>query len=210
METSRSENEARPVVLEGEHVRLEPLTMAHHAALWEIAKDHDLWLWTAADVKAPDDLARYMETALGEQAAGRALPFATIARASGRAVGSTRFGNIEPLNRRVEIGWTWLGSAWQRTAVNTEAKLLMLTHAFEVWGCIRVELKTDALNQSSRAAIARLGAMEEGTLRRHIVTQAGRVRDTVYYSILDEEWPSIKARLEARLRKSSVSRAVRP
>ena len=210
METSRSENEARPVVLEGEHVRLEPLTMAHHAALWEIAKDHDLWRWTATDVKAPDDLARYMETALGEQAAGRSLPFATFAKASGRVAGSTRFGNIEPLNRRVEIGWTWLGSAWQRTAVNTEAKLLMLTHAFEVWGCIRVELKTDALNQSSRAAIARLGAMEEGTMRRHIVTQTGRVRDTVYYSILDEEWPSIKARLEARLRKSSVSRSVRP
>jgi RimJ/RimL family protein N-acetyltransferase len=196
--------EIRPITLEGDHVRLEPLAMAHHTALWEIAKDHELWRWTAADIRAPEDLARYMETALAEQAAGRALPFATVAKAQGRPVGSTRFGNIEPLNRRAEIGWTWLGSVWQRTAVNTEAKLLMLTHAFEHWGCIRIELKTDALNQASRAAIARLGAKEEGTLRRHIVTQTGRVRDTVYYSILEEEWPSIKARLEARLRKTSV------
>ncbi len=203
MPDARPVMEIRPVTLEGDHVRLEPLTMAHHAVLWETAKDHDLWRWTASDIRKPEDLTRYMETALAEQAAGRALPFATVARAHGRAVGSTRFGNIEPLNRRVEIGWTWLGSAWQRTAVNTEAKLLMLTHAFESWGCIRVELKTDALNQASRAAIARLGAKEEGTLRRHIVTQRGRVRDTVYYSILDEEWPSIKARLEARLRKTS-------
>ena len=203
MVESRNVTEARPVTLEGEHVRLEPLTMAHHVALWEIAKDHELWRWTATDIRTPDDLARYMETALAEQAAGRSLPFATIAKAPGHPVGSTRFGNIEPLNRRAEIGWTWLGSAWQRTAVNSEAKLLMLTHAFETWGCIRVELKTDALNQASRAAIARLGAKEEGTMRRHIVTQTGRVRDTVYYSILDEEWPSIKARLEARLRKPS-------
>jgi RimJ/RimL family protein N-acetyltransferase len=201
VQKTRPEMEIRPVTLDGEHVRLEPLTMAHHAALWEIAKDHELWRWTAADIRTPDDLSRYMETALAEQAAGRALPFATIARAAGRAVGSTRFGNLEPLNRRAEIGWTWVGHDWQRTAVNTEAKLLMLTHAFETWGCIRVELKTDALNQASRAAIARLGAKEEGTMRRHIITQAGRVRDTVYYSIIDEEWPALKARLEARLRK---------
>lgn len=202
MADARPVMEIRPVTLEGDHVRLEPLTMAHHAALWEIASDHELWRWTASDLRKPGDLTRYMETALAEQAAGRALPFATIAKAQGRAIGSTRFGNIEPLNRRAEIGWTWLGGAWQRTAVNTEAKLLMLTHAFERWGCIRVELKTDALNQASRAAIARLGAKEEGTMRRHIVTQTGRVRDTVYYSILDEEWPSIKARLEARLHKA--------
>ena len=203
MSETRSEMVVRPLTLDGEHVRLEPLTMAHHAALWEIAKDHELWRWTASDIRAPEDLARYMETALAEQAAGRALPFATIAKSSGRPVGSTRFGNIEPLNRRAEIGWTWLGAAWQRTAANTEAKLLMLTHAFENWGCMRVELKTDAMNQASRSAIARLGAKEEGTFRRHIITQTGRVRDTVYYSILDEEWPSIKARLQARLHRPS-------
>src|SRR5262245_16644126 len=202
MAETRPVMEIRPVTLEGDHVRLEPLTMAHHAALWEIAQDHELWRWTASDIRKPEDLARYMETALAEQAAGRTLPFATVARSHGRAIGSTRFGNLEPLNRRAEIGWTWLGAAWQRTAVNTEAKLLMLTHAFERWGCIRVELKTDALNQASRAAIARLGAKEEGIMRKHMVTQTGRVRDTVYYSILDDEWPALKARLEARLRKS--------
>jgi RimJ/RimL family protein N-acetyltransferase len=188
-----------PVTLEGVHVRLEPLTMDHHGALWEIAKDPELWRWTTADIRTPEDLRHYMETALREQAEGRSLPFATIARAACRPVGSTRFGNFDRLNRRVEIGWTWIGGAWQRTALNTEAKLLMLAHAFETVGCMRVEFKTDALNQPSRAAIARLGAKEEGTLRRHIVTRLGRVRDTVYYSILDEEWPAVKARLEARL-----------
>jgi len=203
MSGTRTLMDVRPVTLEGRFVRLEPLTMAHHAALWEIAKDHELWRWTATDIRTPENLTTYMEHALAEQAAGRALPFATIAREAGRPVGSTRFGNIEPLNRRAEIGWSWLGAAWQRTTVNTEAKLLMLTHAFETWGCIRVELKTDALNQASRAAIARLGAKEEGTMRKHMVTQTGRVRDTVYYSILDDEWPALKARLEARLRKTS-------
>ena len=208
MAGSRTLMDVHPVTLEGAYVRLEPLTMAHHAALWEIAKDHELWRWTATDIRNPENLATYMQHALTEQAAGRALPFAVIAReggakATGQTVGCTRFGNIEPLNRRAEIGWTWLGAAWQRTAVNTEAKLLMLTHAFETWGCIRVELKTDALNQASRAAIARLGAKEEGTMRKHMVTQTGRVRDTVYYSILDDEWPALKARLEARVGKSS-------
>jgi RimJ/RimL family protein N-acetyltransferase len=203
MSGTRTLMEVRPVTLEGRFVRLEPLTLAHHAALWEIAKDHELWRWTATDIRKPEDLTAYLEHALAEQAAGRALPFATIAREANRPVGSTRFGNLEPLNRRAEIGWTWLGAAWQRTTVNTEAKLLMLTHAFETWGCIRVELKTDALNQASRAAIARLGAKEEGTMRKHMVTQTGRVRDTVYYSILDDEWPALKARLEGRLRKAS-------
>jgi RimJ/RimL family protein N-acetyltransferase len=195
--------DVRPITLEGEHVRLEPLTMEHHAALWEIAKDHELWRWTASDIRTPEDLKTYMDLALREQAEGRALPFATIAKPAGIPVGSTRFGNIDRYNRRVEIGWTWLGSAWRRTAVNTEAKRLMLAHAFETWGCMRVELKTDALNQSSRAAIARLGAREEGTLRKHIVTQTGRIRDTVYYSILDDEWPALKARLDARLHSPS-------
>ena len=188
-----------PLTLEGQHVRLEPLTLAHLDALWGVAKDHELWRWTAADVQTPEDLRRYVEHALREQAEGRALPFATIARGTGTVVGSTRFGSIDPPNRRVEIGWTWVGKAWQRTAVNTEAKLLMFRHAFETLGCIRVELKTDALNQQSRAAIARLGAQEEGTLRKHMITQRGRFRDTMYYSILDDEWPGTKARLEAAM-----------
>jgi RimJ/RimL family protein N-acetyltransferase len=131
MSGTRTLMEVRPVTLEGRFVRLEPLTLAHHAALWEIAKDHELWRWTATDIRRPEDLTAYLEHALAEQAAGRALPFATITREANRPVGSTRFGNLEPLNRRAEIGWTWLGAAWQRTTVNTEAKLLMLTHAFE-------------------------------------------------------------------------------
>jgi N-acetyltransferase len=200
--------EVRPVTLQGRHVRLEPLTMAHHVALWQIARDPDLWRWSASVMNAPDDLRRYMDAALRDQAEGRSLPFATVAQAAGIPVGSTRFGNIDPPHRRAEIGWTWLGAEWQRTAVNTEAKWLMLRHAFETWGCMRVELKTDVLNQASRAAISRLGAKEEGVFRKHMLTESGRVRDTVYYSILDEEWPALKARLEARLRgrKSGESR----
>jgi RimJ/RimL family protein N-acetyltransferase len=115
---------------------------------------------------------------------------------SGQIVGSTRFMNIDCANRRVEIGSTWIVPRWQRTAINTEAKYLMIRHAFEVWKCVRVELKTDALNQKSRAAILRIGAKEEGTLRQHIVTHTGRLRDSVYFSILDKEWPEVKARLE--------------
>jgi RimJ/RimL family protein N-acetyltransferase len=116
-------------------------------------------------------------------------------------VGSTRFGNIDPVNRRVEIGWTWISPTFQRSYVNSEAKYLMLRHAFDVWDCVRVELKTDVLNEQSRAAMIRLGAVEEGVLRRHILTYTGRFRDSIYYSILDHEWPAVRARLEARLRR---------
>jgi len=130
--------------------------------------------------------------------------FATVEQDSGRVIGSTRFMNIDRVNRRVEIGSTWIALPWQRTAVNTEAKYLMLRHAFEVWKCMRVELKTDALNQKSRNAILRIGAKEEGTLRRHLLTFSGRVRDTVYFSILDDEWAEVKARLEARLAQPYV------
>ena len=189
-----------PIVLEGGHVRLEPLTLDHHSALCEVALDPELWLWSTTDVRTSEDLRRYLETALREQAEGRSLPFATIERASGRAVGSTRFGNIEPIHRRAEIGWTWIGRAWQRSALNTEAKYLMLHHAFETWGCARVELKTNALNRRSREAILRIGAKEEGTLRSHMITEKGTLRDTVYYSILDGEWPEVKARLEEMMR----------
>jgi RimJ/RimL family protein N-acetyltransferase len=144
-------------------------------------------------------MAAYIQAALQAQAAGTALPFATIERASEQVIGSTRFMNIDVPNRRVEIGSTWIARPWQRSFVNTEAKFLMLRHAFEVLGCIRVELKTDALNERSRNAILRIGAREEGILRKHIVTWTGRVRDTVYFSILDDEWPRVKADLEAKL-----------
>jgi RimJ/RimL family protein N-acetyltransferase len=142
----------------------------------------------------------YVAEALDEQARGASLPFATVVRATGAVVGSTRFGNLAPAHRRAEIGWTWLAAPWQRTAANTEAKLLQLGHAFEAWGCERVEFKTDALNERSRAALARLGAVEEGTLRHHLVTERGRLRDSVYYSVLAAEWPAVRDRLRARLR----------
>ncbi len=185
--------------LEGGRIRLEPLGEQHHAALCAVGLDDELWRWTPKPVRTAEDMAAYVAVALGERAAGRALPFAIIDKATGQAIGSTRYGAIEPAHRRVEIGWTWLGRPWQRTAANTEAKYLLLRHAFETLGCIRVELKTDALNERSRAAIRRIGAREEGTLRSHMITASGRVRDTVYYSILEREWPEVRRVLESRL-----------
>lgn len=201
MTAVREAMKVEPVTLEGEFVRLEPLRMEHHAALCDVALDPELWRWTGANVQTADDLRRYMEYALAEQKEGHALPFATFSKAAAKPVGSTRFGNIDARNRHVEIGWTWIGRQWQRTALNSEAKLLMLRHAFDALGCLRVELKTDVQNQQSRAAIARLGAKEEGVMRKHLITERGRVRDTVYYSIIDDEWPAVRARLEARLRQ---------
>jgi N-acetyltransferase len=188
-----------PVTLEGRHVRLVPLSPDHLTELWEVAKEEELWRLTVASVRSPDDLRRYVEAALNWQAAGTALPFTTTLAATGQVVGSTRFGNASAHDRRVEIGWTWVGRPWRRTPVNTEAKYLMLRHAFETLGLARVELKTDALNERSQNAMLRIGATREGTLRKHMVTETGRMRDTVYFSILDDEWPAVKARLEAML-----------
>jgi len=174
-------------------VRLEPLQLAHHEALCAVGLDPELWRWTLTMVRSADDLRRYIAKALAEQEAGRSLPFAIVDRASGAAIGSTRYANIERAHRRLEIGWTWLGTAYQRTGANTECKYLLLTHAFERLGCQRVELKTDARNAKSRAAILRIGATEEGTFRKHGIAVGGRVRDTTWYSIIDDEWPRVKA-----------------
>ena len=191
-----------PVTLEGRHVRLEPLAQTHHAGLCAVGLDPDLWELIPYRVVTPEDMAAYIQTALNLQAAGTALPFATVHAPSGQVIGSTRFMNIDMANRRVEIGATWIAQPWRRTAVNTEAKYLMLRHAFETLGCIRVELKTDALNQRSRNAIRRIGATEEGTLRQHIITWSGRFRDSVYFSILDSEWPRVKRDLEQKLSRA--------
>jgi RimJ/RimL family protein N-acetyltransferase len=190
-----------PVSLEGSVVRLEPIRREHAALFWHVAKDdlEDIFRWIPYSMKTPEDFEKLIAKAFDEQERGESIVFATVERASGRAIGSTRFMNIDRANRRVEIGSTWIAPAWQRTGVNTEAKYLMLRHAFEVWGCVRVELKTDALNEKSRNAILRIGAKEEGTLRRHVVTWTGRIRDSVYFSILDSEWPAAKQRLEAML-----------
>jgi N-acetyltransferase len=200
--------EIQPITLEGLMVRLEPLALSHHAALCEAGLDFDLWRWTTQNVRTPEDMRAYLEQALSEQARGTALPFATIDRASGKAIGSTRYLNIDPANLRLEIGATWLAKKWQRTGANTEAKYLMLRHAFDKLGCIRVELKTDSLNQQSREAILHLGAKEEGMLRNHMLTWSGRIRHTIYYSILDSEWPEVKARLERKLARGNMSERV--
>jgi RimJ/RimL family protein N-acetyltransferase len=187
---------AFPVTLEGQHIRLEPLAMLHLAGLAEVGLDEELWQWIPAPVRTRADMAAYIETALEEQERGASLPFALVEQAAGGAIGSTRYGNIDRTHHRVEIGWTWVARKWQRTAANTEAKYLLLRHAFETLGCIRVELKTDSLNERSRAAILRIGAREEGIFRNHMITASGRIRHSVYYSIIDSEWPGVKARLE--------------
>lgn len=188
-----------PVTLEGKFVRLEPLRVDHLPALCKVGLDEAIWRWTSNIVKDESDIERYVREALADQAVGKALPFVAIEEATGTVVGSTRFGNIDPVNKKVEIGWTWISPPWQRTAINTEAKLLMLTHAFEVWNCIRVELKTDANNQQSRDAMTRIGAVEEGTMRNHMIIESGRYRDSVYFSIIDSEWASVKADLASKL-----------
>src|SRR2546428_1642162 len=186
-----------PVTLEGAQVRVEPLAKAHREGLALVGLDEELWRWLPTPVGTREEMAAYIETALSEQERGTSLPFAMVEKTTGRTIGSTRYGNIDRAHHRVEIGWTWVAREWQRTAINTEAKYLLLKHAFETLGCMRVELKTDSLNERSRAAILRIGAREEGIFRNHMITASGRIRHTVYFSIIDSEWPAAKARLEA-------------
>ena len=191
------------MVLEGSVVRLEPMTLDHLSGLTEVGLDPEIWRLTTVMIQTAEEMRGYVESALELQRAGATLPFVTIERSTGRVVGSTRFGNYDPANRRIEIGWTWIARPWQRTAVNTEAKYLMLTHAFEMLQCVRVELKTDVLNKPSRKAMLRIGAIEEGVLRKHTLMWTGRYRDSIYYSILDEEWPDVKKQLERMLSRAA-------
>jgi RimJ/RimL family protein N-acetyltransferase len=186
-----------PVTLEGRVIRLEPLGLHHLDGLCAVGLDRSLWAFTTIRVTTPDAMHSYVETALAEQRAGTALPFATVERATGTVVGTTRFASAVHEHARVEIGWTWIAPAWQRSAVNTEAKYLMLRHAFDVMGVRRVELKTSALNARSRAAMLRIGATEEGTLRKHMINADGPARNSVYFSVIDDEWPAVRARLES-------------
>ncbi|MEP6537651.1 MAG: GNAT family protein [Bryobacteraceae bacterium] len=188
-----------PPLLPGRHVRLEPLTLGHHAALCEVGIDEELWRWIPLQIRTAADMLEYIQNALGAQEKELEMPFATVDLASGRVIGSTRFMNIEAKHRRLEIGSTWIAAPWQRSAINTEAKYLMLSHAFGPLQCNRVELKTDSLNQKSRNAILRIGAKQEGIFRKHMVTSSGRIRDTVYFSIIDTEWPEVKLELERKL-----------
>jgi RimJ/RimL family protein N-acetyltransferase len=188
-----------PVVLQGQHVRLEPLAPHHHEGLCAAGLAPEIWRWIPFQITTPDQMRAYIEAGLGDQERGVSLPFATLDAATGSVIGSTRFMNIDVPNLHVEIGSTWLAPARQRTAANTEAKYLMLGYAFDKLGCIRVELKTDALNEKSRAAILRIGAKQEGIFRNHVICHNGRIRDSVYFSITREEWPDVRARLEEKL-----------
>ena len=186
--------------LAGRRAKLVPLTMALLEALAEAATDPAIFRWHIALMDGPAAIRVWVEKALAERAADKALPFVTLDAATGRVIGSTRFFNIDAANLKTEIGYTWLVAGAQRTGVNREAKYLMLRHAFETWRLRRVEFKAHARNEQSRAALLRLGAVEEGTLRKHMVMPDGSARDSVYFSIVDAEWPEVKARLEAQLR----------
>ena len=198
-----------PVTLQGRHVRLEPLALAHLPELTTAGADPAIWQWLSVTGATPATMKTFVQDALDAQAKGSAVPFAVFEQASGRIVGSTRFGAIERAHRRAEIGWTWLNPRVQRTAINTEQKYLMLRHAFETWGLMRVEFKTHALNEKSRRAIARIGATQEGVLRQHMIGHDGRIRDTVYFSVVDCEWPAVKQQLEQKLARPWVA-AVSP
>lgn len=189
-----------PVTLTGKFAQLEPLLAAHGPMLADVGLDEDLWRWIPDPVHTREEMLAYVTAALDQRACGASLPFTIVERASGKIIGSTRYANIERAHRRVEIGWTWVAIPWHRTAVNTECKYLLLCHAFETLGCIRVELKTDSLNEKSRKAIARIGGHEEGIFRNHMIASTGRIRHSVYFSIVDSEWPQVKARLEEKLK----------
>jgi RimJ/RimL family protein N-acetyltransferase len=188
----------RAVPLRGEIVELEPLSAGRLDDLWDASREPAVWRWLS--IVQPGSRAE-LAAWIDEATAGADLPYATVLRASGRAVGSTRYLTLRPEYRSVEIGWTWLARAAWGTGANVEAKLLMLGHAFEVWGCRRVELKTDALNERSRRAIEALGATFEGVHRKHMLVRGGENRDSAWYSVLDDEWPEIRNRLSARLQR---------
>lgn len=188
-----------PITLEGRHVVLSPLTMAHAEPLVAAASDGELWNTTVTIIPDSAGVTSYIEAALTGQSLGKELPFVIINKSSNQVVGTTRFYEIRPNDRAAAIGYTWLARSAQRTPINTEAKLLLLTHAFETWQCMRVELITDVLNEQSRAAILRLGAKQEGILRKHLILPSGRVRDSVVFSIIDSEWPEVKLRLLTKL-----------
>jgi len=197
---SSSPFDPRPTVLTGEHVLLEPLRLTHATDLLLAGGDDATWRYMARPaLRSVEDAESMIRQALFETEAGREVAFAIVATASGKAVGSTRFLDMQRPHRVLEIGWTWIGGSWQRTAINTECKLLLLGHAFGTLGAHRVTLKTDARNERSQRAIERIGGVREGVLRRHRVCWDGFVRDTVYYGILDHEWPQVRTRLARML-----------
>ena len=189
--------EVKPVVLQGKYVRLEPMTETHVPALAQIGVGQNFWdFMVYGNMNTVEDMRNWVMDILSRAEKGTDLPFVAIHLASGRVAGATRYLNIMPNDRGLEIGGTWYGPEFQRTLVNTECKYLLLCHAFETLGCIRVQLKTDLRNDRSQKAIERIGAVKEGVLRNHMILPDGRIRHSVYYSILDTEWPEVKKRLE--------------
>ena len=189
------------ITLTGKHVRLEPLDEKHIPGLAEIGRGHDFWKFMLyGEMKTEADFRYFVDDLLAREKKGTDLPFTVIHLATGRVAGSTRYLNIDRPNRGLEVGGTWYGPEFQRTAVNTECKYLLLTHAFETLKVIRAQIKTDSLNVRSQAAIERIGAVKEGVLRNHMITPDGRFRDSVFYSILDSEWAGVKKKLEEMLR----------
>jgi RimJ/RimL family protein N-acetyltransferase len=189
-----------PVTLTGRHVRLEPLSEAHVPGLTEVGAGNDFWRFMLyGDINTESDMRNWVLEMLSRAQHGTDLPFAVIHLASGRVAGATRYLNMSPRDRGLEVGGTWYGLEFQRTAVNTECKYLLMTHAFETLRAIRVQLKTDLLNERSQKAIERLGAKREGVLRNHLILPDGRIRDSVFYSILDTEWAGVKKKLETML-----------
>ena len=186
--------------LEGELVRLEPMTAAHEAGLWHASRDERTWAWLSVhQPQTREELSAYVADALANRESGTELPLVTVRRADDRVVGSTRYLALRPEHRSVEIGWTWLAPEAWGTGINVEAKLLMLEHAFERLGCLRVELKTDARNERSRGAMAALPAQFEGVHRKAMLVRGGQRRDSAWYSVIDDEWPAVRANLLRRL-----------
>jgi N-acetyltransferase len=194
-----SVNPLTPAILEGSRVRLLPLEPSHHSALCNAGLDERLWQRTTIQVRTADEMRDYMQFALDAQSAGTALPFVIKEKSTSQLIGSTRFHSYNPAHRRIEIGFTWLAIPWQRTGANTESKLLMLTHAFESVGCLRVGFKADVDNTLSRRALERLGATFEGILRHYMISPRTGPRNVTIYSILASEWPHVKTLLEAKL-----------
>jgi RimJ/RimL family protein N-acetyltransferase len=192
--------EVKPVVLQGKHVRLEPLSESHVKGLTEVGAGQDFWdFMLYGRINTEDDMRNWVREMLSRAAKGTDLPFAVIHLASGRVAGATRYLNITPKDRGLEVGGTWYGTEFQRTALNTECKYLLFTHAFETLRCIRVQIKTDLRNVRSQKAIERIGAKKEGVLRNHLILPDGRYRDSAFYSIIDTEWAEVKRRLEEML-----------
>jgi N-acetyltransferase len=199
-----------PVILEGRHVRLEPLSLSHLAPLTAEGADPGISQYFPVGFADGSAMKAFFDDALQMRERGTGLPFVVIAKSEKKPIGSTRFGAIERRHRRAEIGWTWLAARHQRTGVNTEMKYLMLRHAFETLKLIRVEFKTDSLNEKSRNALTRIGAVEEGTFRNHMITQGGRIRHTVYFSVTDSDWPAVKKNLEERMARTYESKTPQP